>query len=514
MIIYDARKFGGYSLLVHWSGSALFNVHSFPQALASGTIAVALVLTGKGSEIIQDVQTVDVFFGSISFLVGFSIIIRAQVALQRYYNAQASLYTMQSKLTDFASLATTMADGDAALKHALVRYVRLYYTLALEEFQGFEFQLMKHKKELITSDEEEILEEEHAKVAIVNAWLVQSCFELVQGEPFRARLYQILSEANVSYNETRRIAETSFPFPFAQIAFVIIHAWGIMSPIFVSAALEDSPGLAFIVTMIGTWFLFAVNELSAQLEQPMEEASNDLPIGFYKTLFMDTLNAIEHGNPPAAIEKLKERDREEKTMQDPSPPMRRLERSASASLMSLFEHPRLGLKDTDTIGSEKSHSEMDLMKKIQPDEHKITVRERPKMKKAFAATVSAVEGERMALQLKTERDRQRREIAMEACEEMRMKKRQRFEMRHHHGAYDPEASMSARFSSAPPPHERDLEDQRPVSEEPPAPTRRSAFSSIARSFRGSGRNDPDEFVDYDFKGLVELRSRGIFRNIS
>lgn len=65
------------------------------------------------------------------------------------------------------------------------------------------------------------------------------------------------------------MAETPFPFPFAQITVAMISFWSVLTPIIVSQFFTGSYVISFATSFISTWMLFAVNEAASQLgKQP------------------------------------------------------------------------------------------------------------------------------------------------------------------------------------------------------------------------------------------------------
>jgi hypothetical protein len=225
------------------------------------------------------------------------------------YRAQESFFEMSAKLTDVAMLTNAMVwrrdKTSVVLRATMLRWVKLYYTVAIEEFQGIEFGQANHKSDLLTDEEEDMLLEDSNRAVLVMSWMMHSLTryraEWSCGDPQLSRLIQVMTDTSRAYNNTRRIVETPFPFPFSQVSFVIIHFWLFLSPVFVGTFLPGSSGLAFITALSGTWILFAVNEVSAQLEGPFEEAENDLPIVHYQIRFNDAINAINHLDPPSFL---------------------------------------------------------------------------------------------------------------------------------------------------------------------------------------------------------------------
>ena len=120
---------GGYAVFFHVAGSALLNVHSFPMALTSAVISVVLsyepvTLTWLMSNITQSTA----YFGGLSFIVGFVVVFRLQVAHQRYDSAQASFFSMQSKLVDFSSfISAFLIENDQESRYVRQTLLRWGY---------------------------------------------------------------------------------------------------------------------------------------------------------------------------------------------------------------------------------------------------------------------------------------------------------------------------------------------------------------------------------------------------
>ncbi len=80
MIIYDARKFAGYDLVLHTAGSALYNVHSLPQALVSGVLATCFSNIDSFNAWLRDhVQNPNIFYGGFSFIVSLYVSVAGSV---------------------------------------------------------------------------------------------------------------------------------------------------------------------------------------------------------------------------------------------------------------------------------------------------------------------------------------------------------------------------------------------------------------------------------------------------
>jgi len=309
MIVFDARKLGGYDVYLHWKGSALFNWHSLPHALFSGILAVVIsnfVATGwLHTTFIQS----NAYFGGISFVTGFVVVYRAQIAYQRYDEAQRMYFQMVSKLTDFVGFLNAFIprdnETDAKLLLTFLRWARAYHELAIEEFQGVEFQGSISRNNL-TDEEVQLLARDRKRPLQLSLWMQRLIIERRDrfhcGDAILSRAYQVCSDANFFYASTRRIAESCFPFPFVQLTSAMIHIWMLLTPVVVGTFFPKTILLSFLIAMSSTLTLFAVNELAAILENPWEESINNLPAVYYTIAFDDDMSSIQYMELPQAFE--------------------------------------------------------------------------------------------------------------------------------------------------------------------------------------------------------------------
>mmetsp|Transcript_19963 Transcript_19963/g.32905 ORF Transcript_19963/g.32905 Transcript_19963/m.32905 type:complete len:694 (+) Transcript_19963:285-2366(+) len=315
MIVYDARKLGGYDIFMHWMGSSLFNRHSFPHAVLSGLFSMLfayekdMVFWFKDGHFTQATA----YFGGISFIVGFVVVYRSQISYTRYSQAQEAYFDMASKLHDFISFMNAFLTGDdeetQILRNTLIRWTRAYHSLAIEEFQGIEFGSTFERVNL-SQEEIDLLARDRKRQIQISSWMHRLIMEnrskFVVGDAILSRAFQISTQANLYFNNARRISETPFPFPFVQLTGMMIHMWSILTPIVVGAFFPESFGFSFFVTFASTWILFAVNETAAQLEMPFEETSNNLPLVYYSISFEDDMSAIKYMELPKVFNDLKQ----------------------------------------------------------------------------------------------------------------------------------------------------------------------------------------------------------------
>lgn len=246
------------------------------------------------------------YFGGLSFIVSFVVVYRAQLAIQRYNASQATYFRMSSKIADMGMMFSVWLNDTSEEKRddktrrtgllkSVLRWLQLYHELGTEEIQGFDFSALYPRTKL-TTEEALLLTKTVKRPVVVMSWILNavsknkshfSCDGITL-----SRIYVLASEANESFNETRRVSETPFPFPFAQITMMMISLWAIATPIVISPVFTGSYVGAGSIAFFGTWVLFAVNEAASQLEQPFDDAANDLPVLYYSLCFQDEISAM------------------------------------------------------------------------------------------------------------------------------------------------------------------------------------------------------------------------------
>lgn len=111
--------------------------------------------------------------------------------------------------------------------------------------------------------------------------------------PIMTRVYQVLSEGMQGFSQCRKISETPFPFPWAQLVAVCLLVYALTLP-FVISAYVSAPLLAVVLDMISVVTYYVLNEVARDLEDPFLYDPNDLPLANYQFHFNERLIAI-HG---------------------------------------------------------------------------------------------------------------------------------------------------------------------------------------------------------------------------
>lgn len=163
-----------------------------------------------------------------------------------------------------------------------------------------------------------------AKVALCTMWL-QEFFtrEYLNGStgkvapPIISRLYQFVSDGNLGYNQARKIAYVPFPFPHAQItSLIVLVAVGFMPVLMLSFISNNIFG--FFANLITVMCFTGLHEVARELENPFQNAPNDVPLNHFQAQFNESIMNIFFGYHPDAFWEVAEVEVEEEEIESPS----------------------------------------------------------------------------------------------------------------------------------------------------------------------------------------------------
>eukprot|EP00403_Amphidinium_massartii_P021497 CAMPEP_0178391254 /NCGR_PEP_ID=MMETSP0689_2-20121128/11071_1 /TAXON_ID=160604 /ORGANISM="Amphidinium massartii, Strain CS-259" /LENGTH=694 /DNA_ID=CAMNT_0020011797 /DNA_START=323 /DNA_END=2408 /DNA_ORIENTATION=+ len=143
--------------------------------------------------------------------------------------------------------------------------------------------------------EREVLDNSHDRVSVVMYWVLHdmasAARDLDIAPPIQSRMYQELSNGMLGFNNSLKIADVPFPFPYAQLLDMSLIAFTCFIPIYVSIftqSLYAAPALAFVL-FEGIW---CFNEVAKELEQPYGSDANDMSLEDFHARFMSQLQEL------------------------------------------------------------------------------------------------------------------------------------------------------------------------------------------------------------------------------
>ncbi|KAL0039987.1 hypothetical protein WJX79_001551 [Trebouxia sp. C0005] len=143
------------------------------------------------------------------------------------------------------------------------------------------------------------------RVNIVYAWVQQLLQErfrekgLTLAAPVGSRMWQMLSEGYLQFEQCRAIADTPFPFPWAQMVLVMLIMYAISVPLVV-VAFVDSTWMGIVVNFFCVQSYWCLNEVARDLEDPFIYDPNDLPLARYQYQFNNRILAAARTRRPVS----------------------------------------------------------------------------------------------------------------------------------------------------------------------------------------------------------------------
>merc|ERR1719203_1012142 len=113
------------------------------------------------------------------------------------------------------------------------------------------------------------------------------------GPPILSRVYQTLSRGFVNLLNAKKITDTRFPFPYAQLIAVLLLLSVILTPLMVSAVFK-SIALVTTFTFVPIFGVFSLNFIASELENPFGNDDNDLPLQHFQSEMNNSLLMLLH----------------------------------------------------------------------------------------------------------------------------------------------------------------------------------------------------------------------------
>lgn len=238
---------------------------------------------------------------------------RTQQALDRFWEGTSLLHRMRGEWFDSASCLVTFAllSADAkpkevaAFRHTIVRLMSLCHASALEEIADFDFEIPRLDYEGISQMTRFSLRTRKHKygfnrVEMVLKLIYSSMTKALDDgvlnipAPILTRVYQTLSRGFVCNLNAKKIKDTRFPFPYAQMiaALLLIMLLGIPC---VMAMLIRNVVWAAVFTFVPIFGVFSLNFIAMELENPFGQDENDLPLAHFQAEMNSSLLMLLHG---------------------------------------------------------------------------------------------------------------------------------------------------------------------------------------------------------------------------
>mmetsp|Transcript_65256 Transcript_65256/g.169542 ORF Transcript_65256/g.169542 Transcript_65256/m.169542 type:complete len:607 (+) Transcript_65256:98-1918(+) len=306
-----------FPLLIRWKGGVYYRASMFaiPGAILSIIwLHVDLHFPNTRSKLgIAELDSSIIWGASTTILlamVGF----RTKQGYSRFWEGTGLLHQMKGEWFDTISNCVTFSIATRRnnpeevnkFRHTIVRLMSLCHASALEEISGMDTELdtidtpgldyatLRHLKECV---------EDHGfnKVEVL-LHLIQSVITsanekglLAVPPPILSRVYQTCSRGYVNLLNTKKITDTKFPFPYAQLICLLLYLHTLLTPMLLSSILSN-PIMCPMVTFMVLFGIHALNFIAIELENPFGEDDNDLPLAHFQEEMNSCLLMLLHDN--------------------------------------------------------------------------------------------------------------------------------------------------------------------------------------------------------------------------
>jgi len=304
MIHYDQRYYGGVFLTCVCNGSVYWNVLPY----ASFTVLHVLILKAGPFYDLWEMGAIighPFVYQVFTFVLGFVIVFRANLAYQRFWEGRGMLELMSSKWSD-AALQSTVFDNVSAkpemdrraFRARMISLFSLLHATACSSLQDNE-NVMEVIEGLDQSSVMNSLNSVHVRdqVFMIFTWIQDTLIRrqnmggLAVPPPVSTRMFQEMSNGMLGFNNANKIHNTPFPFPYAQlitVALLILTA----TSAFIMDAYVNSAFWAALFSFLAVAGYMAINEVAIELEDPFGDDANDLPMDEYQLHFNDRLRPL------------------------------------------------------------------------------------------------------------------------------------------------------------------------------------------------------------------------------
>eukprot|EP00928_Gymnodinium_smaydae_P023241 TRINITY_DN19258_c0_g2_i1.p1 TRINITY_DN19258_c0_g2~~TRINITY_DN19258_c0_g2_i1.p1 ORF type:complete len:541 (-),score=107.04 TRINITY_DN19258_c0_g2_i1:117-1739(-) len=288
MIYYDSHHVG---TLLQCHGSV------FKQSLPVSVIAGILGFVIKFFEI-QGWITLDHFdnsavYSGFTFTISFIIVFRTSQSYNRFWSSACAVNTMRTQwyeaannLSSFLHFSDKSMEEKMYFKNKLVRLFSMLNAVALgavssmedENFPIIDVNGWKPGMLAIL-----MVRNDERKTELVYQWIQSLIVKNAKSgllnipPPILTRVFQELERGMVEFNFVLQLMKIPFPFPYAQVTFMLINVYTVFTP-FVMCVWTSHPGFTGIFTFISILGFRSINLIATELENPFGDDVNDLPV--------------------------------------------------------------------------------------------------------------------------------------------------------------------------------------------------------------------------------------------
>lgn len=248
--------------------------------------------------------------GCVAMMLGF----RTKQAWGRFWEGTGLLHQMRGEWFDTVSNCVTFSIAAKPSKpkqvnefrHAIIRLMSACHASALEEIADNNIRLESIDTFGLNDATLSHLQDCHQNYKFnrveVMLHLLQSLITKALDDgvlkippPICSRVYQTISRGFVNLLNSKKIQDTKFAFPYAQMITVLLLVLQVIIPMQMSVMMR-SKVLAAFFSFLPLWCFFCLNFIAQELENPFGTDTNDLPLVHFQTEMNNCLMMLLHPN--------------------------------------------------------------------------------------------------------------------------------------------------------------------------------------------------------------------------
>lgn len=267
-------------------------VMAVPNAIVAFVLGYYFVPSSNDQELADNAFSIWAGFTSVLFFV---LSFRSNVAYNRWWEGGTLLqqtrgewFNAYSSLIAFTSADPKREAEVEAYQHMLARLMSLLFCSALQQVspdRNRDFDIIDSTG--IDPKSLKFLSESNDRVEVLIQWIQRSTILNMESgvlpiaPPVMSRAFQEMSRGIVNLQNARKIADFPFPYPYAQTSIVMLIIHWVMCPVVAVVLLERN--LAAVTCFVVVFFVWCLNYIALQLEQPFGNEDNDLPMDQMQT---------------------------------------------------------------------------------------------------------------------------------------------------------------------------------------------------------------------------------------
>jgi predicted membrane chloride channel (bestrophin family) len=244
-------------------------------------------------------------YSGFSFTLAFMLVFRTSQSYNRFWHAATQVNAMRSQwyeaassLCKFVEMSNANAEEIVVFKHTVVRLFSMLGATAMSALAVMEdenFSVVDIKG-FSRADLDFLMQREDAnhRPNVVYQWIQSLIVKKMHSgllnvpAPILTRVFQEMERGMVEYGHVLQIMTIPFPFPYTQICWILIRIYMIFTP-FMMCRWTDNEWAAALFTLASVLCIKTINMIATEIENPLGDDVNDLPVHQYHDEFNDHL---------------------------------------------------------------------------------------------------------------------------------------------------------------------------------------------------------------------------------